>query len=297
VLVDVYNPADPEGQARLAAFQDELRRLGWIDGRNLRIETRWAAGDADRARTYVTELVGAQPDVILCMGVALATIAQQATHTIPVVFVQVSDPIGSGFVAGLARPGGNITGFINFEPEMSGKWLGLLKEAMPQIRRAAMLFHSETTNSIAFLRVAEAVAASMQIDVIAASAHHGHEIERALSKFAGEPDGGLVVTPHPVLIANRSLIVALAGKYRLPAIYPFPYIAAEGGLMAYGPNQINQWKGAAGYVDRILRGERPADLPVQGPTKFELVVNLKVAKTLGLEVPPTLLARADEVIE
>jgi putative ABC transport system substrate-binding protein len=297
VLVDVYTPTDLEGQARLAAFQDELRRSGWIDGRNVRIETRWAAGDPERARRFVAELVGMQPDVMLCMGVSLAAATRQATRTIPVVFVQVSDPVGSGFVAGLARPGGNMTGFTNFEPEMGGKWLGLLKEATPQTRRVAMLFHPETANSVAFLRAAEAAAPSLGIEVTGAAAHDGNAIERTISSFASEPDGGLVATPHPVLVANRSSILALAARYRLPAIYPFRYIAAEGGLMAYGPDQIDQWKGAARYIDRILRGESPADLPVQGPTTYHLLINLKTARALGIAVAPMLLARADEVIE
>jgi ABC-type uncharacterized transport system substrate-binding protein len=297
VLMDTYAPADPEGQARFAAFQEDFQNLGRTAGRNIRIEARWAAGDADRARAFAAELVAMMPDVILCMGASATAIIHQATRTIPVVFVQVSDPVGSGFVAGLARPGSNITGFTNFEPEMSGKWLGLLKETAPNLTRVAVPFHPETTNNVAFLRAAEGVAPSLGVQVTAASVHDGIEIDRAIAAFAREPDGGLLITPHPILVANRGSIIELAARYRLPAIYPFRYIATEGGLMSYGVDQIEQWRGAARYVDRILRGEKPADLPVQAPTKYELVINLKTAKALGLEIPPTVLARADEVIE
>jgi putative tryptophan/tyrosine transport system substrate-binding protein len=297
MLMDVYAPADPEGQARFVAFQEDFQKLGWTQGRNIRIEARWAAGDADRARAFAAELVAMTPDVILCNGVSATAIMLQATLTIPVVFVQVSDPVGSGFVAGLAQPGGNITGFTNFEPEMSGKWLGLLREAAPNLTRVAVPFHPETANSVAFLRAAEAVAPSLRIQVTAASVHNGIEIERAIAAFAREPDGGLLITPHPILITNRGSIIELAERYHLPAIYPFRYIATEGGLMTYGPDQIDQWRGAARYIDRILKGEKPGELPVQAPTKFELVINMKTAKKIGLTITSALPLRADEVIE
>jgi putative ABC transport system substrate-binding protein len=297
ILMDVYAVAEPEGQSRFTAFQETFQRLGWTVGRNVRIESRWAAGDPNRVRAFAAELIGMTPDVILCMGVSAATILHQATRTLPVVFVQVSDPVGSGFVTGLARPGGNITGFTNFEPEMSGKWLGLLKEVVPNMSRVVVPFHPETANSLAFLRTIEAAVPSLGVHMTAAPFHDGVEIERAIVTFASKPDGGLIVTPHPILTANRGLIIALAARYGLPATYAVRYIASEGGLMSYGPDQIDQWRGAARYVDRILRGEKPADLPVQAPTKYELVINQKTAKALGLTVPPTLLATADEVIE
>jgi putative ABC transport system substrate-binding protein len=297
VLMDSYAPAEPEGQLRLAAFQDQFRKLGWTAGRNILIETRWAAGEVDRARAFAAELVGIMPDVILCLGVSATGIMQQAARTVPIVFVQVSDPVGSGFVSSLARPGGNITGFSNFQPEISGKWLGLLKEAAPSLSRVAVPFDPETPNSVAFLRVVEAVAPSLGIRVTSPRLHDGVGIEASIARFASEPDGGLIVTSHPTLAANRGSIIALAARYRLPAIYPFRYYAIEGGLMTYGPDQIDQWRGAARYVDRILKGEKPADLPVQAPTKYELVINMKAAKAIGLAITPALPLRADEVIE
>jgi ABC-type uncharacterized transport system substrate-binding protein len=278
-------------------FQEGLQQLGWTEGRNIRIEYRWFAGEPARAQVMAKELVELQPDLIVAGSApALAAVAQW-TRTIPVLFVQVSDPVGSGFVAGLARPGGNITGFTNFEPEMSGKWLGLLKEAVPNLTRVAMPFHQETANNVAFVRAAEAAAPSLGVQVTAARVHDGIEIERAIAAFAREPDGGLLITPHPILVTNRGSIIELAARYRLPAIYPFGYFATEGGLMAYGPDQIDQWRGAARYADRILKGEKPGELPVQTPTKFELVINMKTAKKIGLTITPALPLRADEVIE
>jgi putative ABC transport system substrate-binding protein len=222
---------------------------------------------------------------------------QPLTNTIPIVFTQVSDPVGSGFVAGLARPGGNITGFQNFEPAMGGKWLGVLKEAVPNLSRVAVLFDSDAANNIAFLRATEAVAPSLGVKLTAVDVHKGAEIERAIAAFASQPDGGLIVMPHPNTVANRGSIIILAARHRLPAVYPFRYFATEGGLMSYGPDQIDQWRGAATYVDRILRGEKPGELPVQAPTKFELVINMKTAKALGFNIPPAFPLRADEVIE
>jgi putative ABC transport system substrate-binding protein len=296
VLISTYSQTDREGQANIAAFLDTLQRLGWIDGRNIRIEYRWNAGDAERIRASAAELVRSMPDVIVAAAGLALTELHPLTSTIPIVFTQVGDPVGSSFVAGLARPGGNITGFQGFDPAMGGKWLGVLKEAAPNLSRAAVLFGSDVPVSIAFLRAAEAVAPSLGVTVTAVDVQDG-EIERAVATFAGRPDGGLIVMPHHYTLANRGSIIILAARYRLPAIYPFRYFATEGGLLSYGSDQIDQWRGAATYVDRILRGEKPGELPVQSPTKFELVINMKTAKALGLNIPPAFPLRADEVIE
>jgi ABC-type uncharacterized transport system substrate-binding protein len=297
VLVAPYTQTDREGQARIAAFLDALQRLGWADGRNLRIEYRWAGGDSDRGKAFATELVRAAPDLIVAVGNPVLVELHRLTSTIPIVFTQVSDPVGSGIVTGFARPGGNITGFSNFEDAMGGKWLGVLKEASPNIRRVAVLFGSDAPANVALVGVTEAVAPSLGIQVIAIDIRDGIEIERAIATFASEPDGGLIVMPHPSFVANRGSIIILAARHRLPAVYPLRFFAAEGGLMSYGPDQIEQWRGTASYVDRILRGEKPGELPVQAPTKFELVINLKTAKALGLNIPPAFPLRADEVIE
>jgi len=297
VLVGSYAQTDREGQDRIAVFLDTFRRLGWSDGRNVRIDYRWGAGDADRSKALAAELVRPAPDVIVVVNNPTLAALQLLTRTIPIVFIQVSDPVGSGFVAGLARPGGNITGFQNFEPTMGGKWLGVLKEAAPNMERAAVLFGSDIAVNIAYLRAAEAVAPSLGLQVAPIDIHAGVEIERAIGTFASQPDGGLVVLPNPNTTANRASVIILAARHRLPAIYPFRFFATEGGLMSYGIDQIDQWRGAATYVDRVLRGEKPGDLPVQAPTKFELVVNLKTAKAIGLHIPPAFPLRADEVIE
>jgi putative ABC transport system substrate-binding protein len=273
-VLQQYAESDPEGQARLAAFLDTFQGLGWSNGRNAQVEVRWPGAEVERMKAYSAELVALAPDAILCASGPGAAVMKQATRTVPVVFVQVSDPVGSGLVAGLARPGGNITGFQNFEPAVVGKWLGLLKEAAPNVSRAAVLLH-----------------------MTAAGVHDGAEIERAIVTFANQADGGLIFLPDPILVANRGLIIELAARHRLPAVYPFRYFATEGGLMSYGIDQIDQWRGAARYVDRILRGEKPGELPVQAPTKFELVINLQAAKAIGHEVPAGLVLRADQVIE
>ena len=296
-MLMLYAQTDREGQARIAAFLDALQRLGWTDGRNVRFEYRWSAGEPGRERASAAELVHSKPDVIVVAGFTALAELQRLTSMIPIVFTQVSDPVGSGFVASLARPGGSISGFQNFEPAMGGKWLGVLKEAAPNMRRAAVLFSSDSAATVAMLHAAEAVAPSLDIQVAAVDIHGGVEIERAIATFASQPDGGLIVTPHPRLITNRASIILLAARHRLPAVYPFRYFAAEGGLMSYGPDQIDQWRGAATYVDRILRGEKPGELPVQAPTKYELVINLKTAKVIGLNIPPAFPLRADEVIE
>lgn len=297
VLIVAYAQTDPEAQTRIAAFLDTFQKLGWSDGRNVRIEYHWGAGDADRRKAAAAQLVRSNPDVIVASANPALEEVRHLTATIPIVFTQVSDPVGSGFVPGLARPGGNMTGFQNFEPAMGGKWLGVLKEAAPNMKRAGVLISSGAAANVAFLRAAEAVAPSLGVRLVAIDVHQDKEIERAVAALAGEPDGGLLVTPNPYAATNRGSIIALAARYRLPAVYPFRFFAAAGGLMSYGIDQNDQWRSAAGYVDRILRGEKPGDLPVQAPTKFELVVNLKTAKAIGLNIPPAFPLRADEVIE
>jgi putative ABC transport system substrate-binding protein len=297
VLVANYAQTDREGQAPIAAFLDTFQRLGWTEGRNVRIEYRWDAGDGERIKASAAELVHSAPDLIVVATNAGLAELHRLTSTIPIVFAQVSDPVGSGFVAGLARPGGNITGFQTFEPAMGGKWLGVLKEAAPNLSRMAVLFGSDSASNVAFLRAAEAAAPSLGVTVTAVDVHDGGEIEREIATFASQPDGGLIVMPHPHTVENRATIIILAAGHHLPAIYPFRYFAADGGLLSYGPNEIDEWRGAATYADRILRGEKPSELPVQAPTKYELVINMKTAKALGFNIPPAFALRADEVIE
>ena len=297
VLIVAYTQTDPEAQARVAAFLDTFQKLGWADGRNVRMEYRWGAGEADGGKAAAAELVRSAPDVIVVSSNSALAEVRRLTSSIPIVFTQISDPVGGGFVAGLARPGSNITGFQNFEPAMGGKWLGVLKEAAPNLSRAGVLFASDTAANVAFLRAVEAVAPSLGVKLTAIDVSHDVEIERAVAALAGEPDGGLVVLPNPYNATNRGSIIVLAARHRLPAVYPFRYFAAAGGLMSYGIDQIDQWRRAASYVDRILRGEKPGELPVQAPTKYELVINLKTAKALGFNIPPAFPLRADEVIE
>ena len=297
VLMSAYSQTDREGQARIGAFLDTFQRLGWFDGRNVQIQYRWDAGDADRIKASAAELVHSAPDVIVVVAGPALVELQRITSMIPIVFTQVFDAVGGGLVAGLARPGGNVTGFQNFEPAMGGKWLGVLKEAAPNLNRVAVLYGSDSAASVAAVHATEGVAPSLGFTVTAVDVHDGGEIEGAVAKFADQPDGGLIVVPHPRTVANRASIIILAARHRLPAIYPFRYFATEGGLMSYGPDQVDQWRGAAAYVDRILRGDKPGELPVQGPTKYELVVNLRTAKALGLKIPPAFPLRADEVIE
>jgi putative ABC transport system substrate-binding protein len=289
---------DPEGQSRTAAFQQALQKLGWTDGRNVRIEFRWPAADPNRMRASAAELVGLTPDVIVVNSPPILAVLQQETRSLPIVFVQVSDPVGSGFVASLAHPGGNTTGFTTFEETVSAKWLELLKEAAPRMIRVAIIRNPATASASEYLMGAlEAVAPSLGVKLTTVSTRDAAEIDRAFDAFAGESIDGLIVMPDPITLVHREQIVALAARHRLPAVYPFRYFATSGGLISYGPNPLDMWRRAALYVDRILKGAKPADLPVQNPTKFELVINLKTAKALGLEVPPTVLARADEVIE
>jgi putative tryptophan/tyrosine transport system substrate-binding protein len=288
---------DPEGQARIAAFLEGLHQLGWTDGRNVRIDIRWAAGDADRSRRYAAELIALAPDVILAPGSLTVGPLLQATRTVPIVFVNVADPVGAGFVESMARPGGNATGFILFEYATSAKWLELLKQIAPGVTRVAVIRDPAITGGIGQWGAIQTAAPSFGVELSAIDTRDVGEIERAVVAFARKPNGGLVVTASASALVHRDQIIALATRLRLPNVYPFRYYPSNGGLASYGPDQIDQYKRAAGYVDRILKGEKPADLPVQAPTKYELVINLRTAKALGLEVPPTLLALADEVIE
>ena len=289
---------DSENQARMAAFLQGLAQLGWTDGRNVRIDTRWATTNADDLRRHAAELAALAPDVLVAAsGTATAAPLLQATRTVPIVFVIVIDPVGAGFVASLARPGGNATGFLMFEYGLSGKWLELLKQIAPGVTRAAVLRDPAVASGIGQFAALQAVAPSLGVELSPVDARDAAEIERAVTAFARSGNGGLIVTASPVAARHRDLIAALAARHRLPAVYGARHYVTAGGLISYGPDTIDQYRRAAGYVDRILKGEKPADLPVQAPTKYELVINLKTAKTLGLEVPPSLLARADEVIE
>jgi putative ABC transport system substrate-binding protein len=287
---------DQDNDVRLAAFQQRLQQLGWTDGDNVRIDYRFAAGNPENYRKYAAELVALAPDVILAPGGSLAPMLQ-ATRTVPIVFVTVIDPVGAGFVASLARPGGNATGFTNYEYSMSGKWLELLKEVAPGVTRAAVLRDPAVTAGIGQYGAVQIVAPSLGVELSPVDVRDAHEIERAVTAFARGLNGGLIVTASTSGVAHRELITTLAARHKLPAVYSARHFVTAGGLISYAPDSIDPHRRAAGYVDRILKGEKPADLPVQAPTKYELVINLKTAKALGLEVPPTLLARADEVIE
>ena len=288
---------DREAQVLNLAFMQALQQLGWTDGRNVRIDTRWTGGDPARARKYAAELVALEPDVVLAEGTTVLESLLQATRRVPTVFVQVTDPVGGGFVDSLARPGGNATGFITFEYSMSGKWLELLKEIAPNVIRAAVLRNSTISSGIGQFGAIQSVAPSLGVELRPIDVRDVGKIEREVAAFAGVSNGGLVVTSSGLTILHHDLIITLADRYKLPAVYAYRLFVTAGGLMSYSPDMIDQFRRTAGYVDRILKGEQPADLPVQVPTKFELVINLKTAKALGLAVPPTLLARADEVIE
>ena len=289
---------DSESQARIAAFLQGLQQLGWADGRNVRIDTRWATTDADDIRRHAAELAALAPDVLVAAtGTVTAAPLLQATRTVPIVFVQVIDPVGAGFVVSLARPGGNATGFTIYEYGMSGKWLELLKEIAPRMARAAVLRDPAIASGIGQFAAAQAVAPSLGVELSPVDVRDAGEIERAVTAFARSPNGGLIVTASALATRHRDLIIALAARHRLPAVYSYRYMVAAGGLVSYGPDSLDQYRRAAGYVDRILKGEKPADLPVQAPTKYALVLNLKTAKALGLDIPTTVLSRADEVIE
>jgi putative tryptophan/tyrosine transport system substrate-binding protein len=288
---------DPEGQARIAAFHQGLQEWGWTLGRNARIDVRWGAVDAYNSRRYAAELVALMPDVILAAASAAMGALQQTTHTVPIVFATIIDPVGAGFVESLAHPGGNVTGFMQFEYSLSGKWLELLKEIAPGVTRAAVLRDPAVGSGTGQYAIIQAVAQSLGVELRPMDVRDPGEIERAIVAFARVPNGGLIIVGAPSAVVHRNLIITLAARHRLPAVYPVPYFARTGGLISYGPDSIDPYRRAAGYVDRILKGEKPADLPVQAPTKYELVINLKTAKALGLDMPPSLLARADEVIE
>jgi putative tryptophan/tyrosine transport system substrate-binding protein len=292
-----YSQNDREGQARVAAFLDTFRKLGWADGRNVAIEYRWAAQDIERAKTMAAELLRQASDVILVnASVALAELQRQ-TSTVPIVFVQVSDSVGSGFVAGLARPGGNLTGVLQYEAGIAGKWLSMLKEIAPALARAALLCNPSTTAYDYWLRAARTAAHTLAVELVPAPVVSAADMEQAIAGFAQVPNGALLLPPDATTIIHRDVIIALAARHRLPAVYALRVFVSAGGLMAYGTNQVEQFRQAASYVDRILRGAKPADLPVQVPTKYETTLNLKAAKAIGLEVPASLLVRADEVIE
>jgi putative tryptophan/tyrosine transport system substrate-binding protein len=287
---------DGDIQARHGAFLQALQQLGWTDNGNVRIDTRFGAGNANNIRRYSAELATLAPDVILATGHVVEQLLQ-ATRAVPIVFVVVPDPVGAGYVDRLSRPGGNVTGFMQFEYSLTAKWLELLKQIAPGVTRAAVLRESALPAGIGQFAVIQYVALSVGVEVSPVNVSDAPEIERAIAAYARQPNGGLIVTASALAAVHRDLIVTLAARHKLPAVYSQRHYAAAGGLISYGADFIDQHRRAAGYVDRILKGEKPADLPVQAPTKYELVINLKAAKALGLEVPPTLLARADEVIE
>ena len=278
-------------------FRQGLQQLGWTEGRNAQMDWRWGAGNADNLRTYAAELAALAPDVILANGTASMTLLLQATRAVPIVFTDIPDPVGAGFVDSLARPGGNATGFMLFEYGMSGKWLELLKQIAPGVTRAAVLRDPATTAGVGQFAAIQSMAPLLGVELRPVDVRDADEIERGVTAFARGSNGGLIVASSPSAAVHRDLIIGLAARHRLPAVYSFRYYVTSGGLIAYGPDPNDPFRSAAGYVDRILKGEKPADLPVQAPTKYELVINLKTAKALGLDVPPTLLARADEVIE
>jgi len=288
---------DTDARARMAAFLAGLQQVGWTEGRNLRIETRWAAGSADDFRKYAAELAALAPDVILAPGGATLAALLQATRAVPIVFVHVPDPVGAGFVDSMARPGGNATGFISFEYSMGAKWLELLKQVAPGVKRVAVIRDPAISAGIGLWGAVQSAAPSFGVEVSPVNVRDAGEIERAVTTFAGSSNGGLIVTGSALATVRRDLIITLAARYRLPAVYFERYFVTAGGLISYGADFVDQYRRAADYVDRILKGQKPAELPVQLPTKYELVVNLKTAKALGVTIPPALLVSADEVIE
>ena len=290
--------SDPEAQARIKAFRHGLEALGWAEGRNIQVDYRFARCDAALAQAQAEELVSLVSELLIGLSTPVTAALKQATRTIPIIFALVTDPVGQGFIVSLARPGGNVTGFTFIDYAMVGKWLEMLKEMAPNVRRAAVLFNPETSPYYSvFLRELGAVPATLAVELTAAPVRDETEIERAVTALAREPGGGLIAASDPFITARRALIMTLAQRHRLPAVYYFRRFAAEGGLMSYGPEPNDIARRSASFVDRILKGAKPADLPAQAPTKFELIINLKTARSLGLDVPPTLLARADEVIE
>ena len=292
-----WTASDPQAQARYAAFLQGLQQLGWTVGNNVQIDSRWSAGNEDDTRKHAAELVALAPDVIFASGSAAVAPLRRATRTVPIVFVVTPDPVGAGFVESLARPGGNITGFTPYEYGIGAKWLELLKQSAPGVTRVAVLRDAAITAGIGMWGAIQSVAPSFGVELRPIDVRDAGEMERALAAFAGSPNGGLILTGSALAIVHRNLIIRLAARHKLPAVYFYRTFVLAGGLMSYGPDPHDEFRRAASYVDRILKGEKPADLPVQAPTKYELAINLKTAKALGLELPPTLLARADEVIE
>src|SRR5262245_30737563 len=298
VLMGAFAESDREGQIFVAAFREGLQKSGWTEGRNIRIDTRWVAGETEGMQRLAKELVALQPDLIVSANTPTTAALLQQTRTIPIIFVNVTDPIGSGLVASLARPGGNITGFITMEPTLAGKWLELLKEIAPRVARVALMFNPATATYFdIYLKPFKAAALSFGVEAIAAPVHNSSDIESVLAAQVREPNGGLIVVPDTFLVAHREAITSLAARHRLPAVYPFRMFTDVGGLLSYGNVVIDNYRRAASYIDRVLKGEKPGELPVQIPVKFELVINLKTARALGLEVPLFLQQRADEVIE
>jgi putative ABC transport system substrate-binding protein len=297
VLTGALDADDLDLQARIRTFQQGLQQLGWTNGQNVQIDIRSGAGDADSIRRYAEELVGLSPDVIFATGTSVVAPFLKATRTVPVVFTNVVDPVGAGFVDSLARPGGNVTGFVSFEYALSAKWPELLKEIAPRVIRVAVIRDPNISAGTGQFGAIQAAASSLGLELIAVNPREASEIERAITAFARTPNGGLITTGSALAIIHRDLIIGLAAKHKLPAVYHRRVFPASGGLISYGADVIDLSRRAAGYVDRILKGEKPADLPVQAPSKYELVVNLKTAKALGLTIPPAVLARADEVIE
>jgi len=288
---------DPEAQENAAALRDGLEKLGWTEGRNIRIDYRWGIGDPARARIVVKELLALSPDLIMPATTQMLVAAKEAAGSVPIVFVNISDPIGTGFVASLARPGGNVTGFTNFEYAMGEKWLQTLKDIAPHVTRIAIVANPKNPNTALYLSAIEPAAKALGLQLAVTPVNDAAEIERTIETYASEPNGGLLVMPDPLTITHRELIVALAARHRLPAAYPYRFFATSGGLMAYGIDRVDLYRRAAVYVDRVLKGAKAGDLPIQQPTKFELTINLKTAKALSLTVPLPLLGRADEVIE
>jgi len=291
------NTDTAESRTNYATFVQSLQKLGWIDGQNVRLETRWARGRASEIRKNVIDAVATAPDVIVCTGTTALVPLLQATRTVPIVFVNVADPVGSGLVKTMARPGGNATGFVQFEYNLSGKWPELLKQIAPNVTRVAVLRDADIPSGIGQFAIVQAAASSLGLEISAINEADERNIEREVTDFAGIPNGGLIVTSSALSVAHLELIIALAARHKLPTVYYRRYFVDRGGLISYGYDALQQFRGAADYVDRILKGTKPAELPVQAPTKYELVINLKTAKALGLTIPPSVLARADEVVE
>jgi putative ABC transport system substrate-binding protein len=291
------NVDNPDNRASYKAFVQTLEQLGWKDGNNVRLDTRWAEGRESEIRKHALNLVAAGPDVIVATGTSAIGPLLQATRTLPIVFVNVADPVGAGFIESMARPGGNVTGFVQFEYPLGAKWVELLKQIAPDVQRVAVLRDPTTASGVGLFAVIQSMAPSLAIEATVINVREAGEVERTLTGFARSPNGGLIVTPGALAVSHSELIISVAARHKLPAVYFRRYFVAYGGLVSYGYDIVQQYRGVAGYVDRILKGAKPADLPVQAPTKYQLAINMKTAKALGLEIPPTLLARADEVIE